>query len=141
MLNLFSQYVSHCQQCTCESEQYCFDGIGLGTCKYLCWIGFLQNLCFGSLISLRNSSVLSMNIWLESTRKYIPISRMSPNHVQSGHSPGLIFSKKCTNPFAFFQWKVACREYVKHFQEGVPKNLNFRFEIGYNWGYNIKYTW
>ena len=42
-------------------------------------------------------------IWLESTRKYIPISRMSPNHVQSGSSPGLIFSKKCTNPFAFFQ--------------------------------------
>ena len=42
-------------------------------------------------------------IWLESTRKYIPISRMPPNHVQSGGSPELIFSKKCTNPFAFFQ--------------------------------------
>ena len=28
---------------------------------------------------------------------------MSPNHVQSEHSPGFIFSKNCTNPFAFFQ--------------------------------------
>ena len=43
------------------------------------------------------------NIWLESTRKYIPISQMSPNLVQSGRSPGIIFSKKGTNPFAFFQ--------------------------------------
>ena len=43
----------------------------------------------------------SNSIWLESTRKYIPIRLMSPNHVQSRHSPGVIFSKKCTNPCFF----------------------------------------
>ena len=40
----------------------------------------------GVILSLRETY-----IWLESTRKYIPISRMSPNHVQSRRSPGLIF--------------------------------------------------
>ena len=29
-------------------------------------------------------------IWLESPRKYIPISRISPNHVQNGGSPEII---------------------------------------------------
>ena len=67
--------------------------------------------------------IWSMSIWLESTRKYIPISWMSQNHVQSERSPGLIFSKKCTNPFAFFQWKVACREYVKLFSRRCPKKI------------------
>ena len=47
-------------------------------------------------------------IWLESARKYIPISRMSPNHVQSRGSLGLIFSKKYTNSLAFMQQKIAC---------------------------------
>ena len=42
-------------------------------------------------------------MWQESIRKYICISRMPPNLVQNGGSPGLIFSKKCINPFAFFQ--------------------------------------
>ena len=62
-------------------------------------------------------------IWLESTRKYSPISRMSPNHVQIGCSPGLIFSKKCTNLFAFFQWKVAYQEYVKTFSRRCHKKI------------------
>ena len=34
---------------------------------------------------------LYLYIWLESTRKYIPISRTSSNHVKSRDSPGLIF--------------------------------------------------
>ena len=33
------------------------------------------------------------HIWLESLRKYIPISQMSPNHIQNGASPMLIFHK------------------------------------------------
>ena len=49
-------------------------------------------------------------IWLESTRKYIPSSQLSPNHVQSRRSPWVIFTKKCMNPFAFFQRKVAYRK-------------------------------
>ena len=59
-----------------------------------------------------------IDIWLESTRKYIPISRMSPNYVQSGRSPGQIFSNKCTNPFTFFQWKVACRDFCEKMSPG-----------------------
>ena len=41
------------------------------------------------------------------TRKYIPISRMSSNHVESGASPGILSSLNCLNPFVFFQGKVA----------------------------------
>ena len=29
----------------------------------------------------------------------------------------------------------------KYQEEGVPKNLNFPFKIGYNSGCNMKYTW
>ena len=42
-------------------------------------------------------------MWLESPRKYIPISRMSPNHAHSRASPGLNFSRNCTGPFTSFQ--------------------------------------
>ena len=98
-------------------------------------------LAFWGLFIMPLASMLT-HIWLESPRKYIPISRMSPNHVQSGRSPGLIFSKNCTNLFAFFQWKVAYREYVKTFSRRCPKkNRNFRLKIGYDSGCNIKYTW
>ena len=41
--------------------------------------------------------------WLEPPRKYIPISRMSPNHAHSRASPGLNFSRNCTGPFTSFQ--------------------------------------
>ena len=45
--------------------------------------------------------------WLESPRMYIPISQMSPNHVQSRASPGLIFSQNFLHPFVSFQGKAA----------------------------------
>ena len=54
---------------------------------------------------------------------YQEVHHYSPNHVQSGGSPGLIFSNKRTNPFAFFQQKVACREYVKTFLRRCPKKI------------------
>ena len=47
--------------------------------------------------------IIRQSLHFSKKGKYIPISRMSPNHVQSGRSPGVIFSKKCTNPFAFIQ--------------------------------------
>ena len=49
---------------------------------------------YQELIRVTNTNTpLRIHIWLESTVKYIPISRMSPNHVETGGSPGLIFSK------------------------------------------------
>ena len=48
------------------------------------------------------STSTDVHIWLESPRKYIPISRMSPNHAHSRASPGLNFSRNCTGPFTSF---------------------------------------
>ena len=76
-------------------------------CNILCAFPLFMSVCsFGDTVDAFPPCQSCQNLttlWLESTRKYIPISRMSPNHVQSGRSPGVIFSKKCTNPFAFFQ--------------------------------------
>ena len=87
------------------------------------WESLISISLLQKAASEKGNTRASMLIRLESTRKYIPISRMSPNHVQSRCSPELIFSKKCTNPFAFFQWKVACREYVKTFSRRCPKKI------------------
>ena len=57
------------------------------------------------------------SIWLESSRKYIPISLMSPNHVQTGGSPELIFKKESMNPFASFQLELL----------GVPKKMDLLY--------------
>ena len=44
----------------------------------------------------------SKAIWLESPRRYIPISRMSPNLAHSRASLRLIFSRNWTGPFTSF---------------------------------------
>ena len=47
----------------------------------------------------------SQDIRLESPEKYIPISQISPNHVQTGASPGLNFSKIFHEFFCVFSMK------------------------------------
>ena len=80
-------------------------------------------------------------IWLESTRKYIPISWMSPNHVQSGRSPGFIF-KEMHKSFCVLSMKGSVPRICKNiFKKVFQKNRNFRLKIDYNSGCNIKYTW
>ena len=77
---------------------------GINACEHIFWhvrthFRYDPHVCTFLLRSMRTY------IWLESTRKYIPISRMSPNHVQSGRSPGFIFSKKITLNYSQFLTK------------------------------------
>ena len=62
---------------------------------------------------------------------------MSQNYVQSGGSPGLIFSNK-----GVLSTKGSVPGISKNIFKWVSqKHRNFPLKIGYNSGRNIKYTW
>ena len=54
-------------------------------------------------------------------------SKMSPNYVQTGGSPWLIFQKECMNPFASFQQSAVCKEEVKTCLRRCPKKSKYFF--------------
>ena len=77
----------------------------------------------------------STSILAECHQRYLSnkLINQSPNHVQSGRSPGLNFWKKCTNPWL----PGICKNIFKKVSQKIQ---NFRLKIGYNSGCNIKYT-
>ena len=97
------------------------------------FLRYIGSLCCDSQKKLKRHWPVNNITWLESPIKYIPISCMSPNHVRSGASPGLIFSPNCLNPFVFFQGKVTHKEKVKSYLRSCPKKseifIYFRLNV------------
>ena len=71
----------------------------------------------------------SQDIRLESPEKYIPISQISPNHVQPGASPGLNFSKILHEFFCVLSMKGSMPRISKNISKKVSQKAKILFML------------